>query len=319
MGGIYCCKEKFSIEYINKLKKFYKDIFQKGRNKGEVNTVKKRVRFITRTLFYLPQSLDIADYIMGHKYLSEEILRYPVLTSKVHRPYLCNLFGVNKRLKSIKETYDFIDTYFPLEIVEGLYRNGEVELVELKGSNEEIYKVYLQLYSNFDKEGELIFKILNSQEIPLSKVTFGVIKENEIDTLFIGGIQGPYRTVDKDCIKEATKGLAGLFPKRILFEAIYALENSLNKKLDKVCVGNTTHAYVSKRYEKKKTINANYDDFLMSLNAEEQSNGLWKLPSELVRKDILDVPSKKRSEYRKKYVILDDINTSISKKFGREI
>lgn len=311
--------KRFSIAYLSRMKNFYKDIFKKAdRSTGELRTSSQKRRFIKRTILYLPQSLNMANYIMNHKYLSEEVLRYPMLTSKIHRLYLCNLFGVNKRLKSIQESYDFIDTYFPAEMLEKLYRDGEVQLVELCGNNEEVFKIYLQLYSEFDKEGEFIFKILNSENIPLARVTFSITKEEEVDTIFIGGIQGPAKSVEKDLIKEATKNLAGVFPKKVLFEAIYALENSLNKKLNKICVGNKTHVFEKRRTVKKKKITANYDEFLLTLNATELKTGLWKLPSELVRKEIIDIPSKKRSEYRKRYAILDQISSSIFKKFNED-
>lgn len=308
---------RFSIAYWNRMKNFYKEIFEKAdRRTGELATKSQRRRFIKRTLLYLPQSLNMANYIINHRYLSTEVLRYPMLTSKMHRPYLCNVFGVNKRLSSIKESYDFIDTYFPSKISEKLYRDGEFELVELCGINEEIFKVYFQLYSEFDKEGEFILKVLNSQNIPLARVTFSITKEGNVDTIFIGGIQGPAKGVEKDLIKEATKSLAGVFPKKVLVEAIYALENSLNKKLDKICVGNRTHVFEKKRVSKKKKITASYDEFLETLNATELDNGLWKLPLELGRKDIADIPSKKRSEYRKRYTILDKISSSIFEKFN---
>lgn len=310
--------KKFSITYLNRVKNFYKEIFEKAdRTKGELRTGSQTRRFIKRTILYLPQSLNMANYIMNHKYLSTEVLRYPMLTSKLHRPYLCNLFGANKRLQSIKESYDFIDTSFSDDVVEKLYRDGEIELVELCGANDKVVRIYLQLYSEFDKEGEFILKILDSENIPLARVTFSVIKEGGVDTIFIGGIQGPAKGVDKDLIKEATKNLAGIFPKKALIEAIYALEKSLGKKIEKICVGNKTHVYEKKRANNAKKITANYDEFIVTLNAEELGNGLWKLPSELERKDIADIPSKKRSEYRKRYAILDEINSSIFKKFNK--
>ncbi|MGL5055427.1 MAG: VirK/YbjX family protein [Fusobacteriaceae bacterium] len=314
------------ISGITQIGDFYKKILKSGEKKGKLNSKKKKIRFISRVIFYLPQSINIAKYIMKHKYLSSKVFDYPVLPGKIQRPYLCNLFDVNKRLKCIKENYNFIDCFFPKEISEKLYKNHSIELFELKGNNEEIFKVHMDMYSNFDKEGELSLKILNSKGVSLSKVTFSFIKEKGIYTLFIGGIQGPRKMdsikdcsfEDKDYIKEATKSLAGLFPKRILLEAIYAIGKCLDDKVRKVCVGNNTHVYLSKRYENKKIINANYDEFLLTINAEKLDSGLWELPSDLVRKDILDVPSKKRSEYRKKYVILDEINTSIFEKFGKK-
>ncbi len=300
---------------MKKIFQFYRDVITKSKYKGELNTGKKKFRFITRTILYLPQSLNLAGFIQNHKYLSKKILSYPVLISKIHRPYLCNLFSVSKRLISIKETYNFIDTFFPKKTAEELYEKGSVTLAEITGTDDEKFQITLSMYPNFDKEGELSLKILNSEKIPLTTATFSFIKENGEYIMFLGGLQGPHRSIDKDCIKHATKSLSGIFPKRVVMEALYAIEHSLDMKFDKFCVGNGRHVYVSRRYLKKRKILASYDDFMKTLDSIKTKSGLWKLPNELIRKNIADIPSKKRGEYRRRYSILDSVNKSITENF----
>lgn len=295
---------------------FYLDILTKSRKKGALTNEKRKIRFIFRTIFYFPYSISLINFVHKHKYLSEKVFTYTALLNKIYRPYLCNMFRISKKLSSLKENYQFIDEYFPKNIVPDLYEKDFIELAEIVGIDNEKFKMILALYPNFDKEGEVNIKFLNEDKIPLTTITSSFIKEKGKNTLFIGGIQGPVKAVDKDCIKKATKSLAGLFPKRVAVEAIYIICDCLNIPIEKICVGNERHIYITKRYLKKKKILANYDEFWESLNGEKLKSGLWKLPENLVRKDISEIPSKKRSEYRKRYNILDNLGESIRKSFA---
>lgn len=302
-------------EELQNLANFYYDLLTKSSRKGALTTEKRKLRFIFRTICYYPYSINLIRFVQHHKYLSEKVFTYMSLLNKIYRPYLCNMFGLSKKLSSVKENYLFIDKYFPERIIPEFYEKGSIHLAEITGTDEEKFKIILSLYPNFDKEGDIDLKMVNSENIPLATITFSFIKNEGKDTLFIGGIQGPYRTIDKDCIKKATKSMGGMFPKRILMEVIYKMCECFETNVEKICVANDKHIYVTKRYLKRKKILANYDEFLETLNAEKLKSGLWKLPKELFRKDISEIPSKKRSEYRKRYSILDSLAESIKENF----
>lgn len=154
--------------------------------------------------------------------------------------------------------------------------------------------------------------MVNGKNISIATITFSFIKMNGKYTMFIGGIQGPVKAVDKNCIKKATRSMAGIFPKRVLIEALYNICSNIKPDLEKLCVGSQRHIYITKRYLKKKKILADYDGFLETLNGEKLASGLWQLPEKLLRKDMNEIPSKKRSEYRKRYTLLDNLNEQIS-------
>ena len=63
----------------------------------------------------------------------------------------------------------------------------------------------------------------------------------------------------------------------------------------------------------RKTINADYDEFWKSLGATKEDKIFWSLPEEIVRKNIEDIESKKRSQYRSRYKILDELKELVEK------
>ncbi|EFY1204678.1 virulence factor VirK, partial [Shigella flexneri 2a] len=60
-------------------------------------------------------------------------------------------------------------------------------------------------------------------------------------------------------------------------------------------------------YQKRKTFVAVYSDFWESV-AGKTCGDWYKLPTQVVRKPLSNIASKKRSEYRKRYALLDYIH-----------
>ncbi len=291
--------------------KFYYKLIKQGSKKGQLNTRKKKIRFSLRTIIFYPWMADLADFIRNHDHLSTKVFEYPILMSKIHRPYLSNAFGMREKVETIKDSYRFIDEYFPAEKRESLYTDGKVKIGEITGNKEELFEINLALYPHYDKEGEFNLILTNSDKVVLSTLTFSLQKVKDGFRIFVGGLQGAGRDVDHNLIKTATKNMYGIFPKKILMESLYFLEKSLDMKIEKICVGNAQHVYTAKRYKRKRTIHSSYDEFWESLNGKVLNSGLWLLPQKLERKDILEVVSKKRGQYRKRYTLLDELEGSI--------
>lgn len=296
---------------------FYSKLIKQGSKKGQLNTQKKKMRFTLRTLLYYPWVNNLTNFILKHDYLSSTVYQYPILVSKMQRPYLSSSFKMSEKLNAIKDSYEFIDNHFSEKMRKLLYTEGKVILGEICGNNSEVFYINLALYPHYDKEGEFNLILTNSNNITLSTLTFSLQRKKEKFRVFIGGLQGAQKGVDHSIIKAATKNLYGIFPKKVLMESLYFLEKSLEMKIDKICVGNNQHVYTAKRYKKKRTIHSSYDSFWESLNAEKTKVGLWILPEKLEKKDILSVPSKKRGQYRKKYSLLDELEASILSTFNK--
>ncbi|BFT80594.1 hypothetical protein GVv1_13860 [Enterobacter pseudoroggenkampii] len=52
---------------------------------------------------------------------------------------------------------------------------------------------------------------------------------------------------------------------------------------------------------------ADYDSFWISIGGEKQDNGNFMLPLVMPRKPMEEIASKKRSEYRRRYELLDSL------------
>ncbi|MGL5647882.1 MAG: VirK/YbjX family protein [Clostridium sp.] len=296
----------------------FKNVIKKGEKKGELNTTKKKIKFIFRTLLTLKSSLKLSEFILKHNYLKEKIYSYPILISKIHRPYLKKNMRTSDKLNTIINKYKTVDEIFNEHLLSELYLTGKINLAKIIGKEGNNFFISLEMYPFFDKEGEINLKLLDSDSIPLSTLTFSFLKNSQLKPIiFIGGIQGAPKEIDKECIKEATKELYGIFPKKLLIEALYIIEKALNVNIEKFSVSNKTHIYKAQRYIRKRVIHSDYDSFLESLESTYLENGIWKLPTNLNKKNLEEIPSKKRGQYLKKIALIENIENQIITKLQR--
>lgn len=293
----------------------FRNIIKKGEKKGELNTIKKKIKFIFRTILTLKSSIKLGDFILKHNYLKKTVYTYPILISKIHRPYLKKNMKTSDKLNIIIDTYKTIDEVFNDVILEELYFNGKTTLAKIVGKEESEFFLSLELYPVFDKEGEINLKLLDNNKISLATITFSFFKTTSSKfILFLGGIQGAPKEIVKDYIKNATKELYGIFPKKLLIESLYLIEKALNINIEKFSVGNKTHIYKAQRYIRKRIIYSDYDYFLASLEATCLDESIWKLPAKLNKKTIEEITSKKRSQYLKKISLIESIEDQIMAK-----
>lgn len=274
--------------------------------KETTHRLRKQVKFISRNLFCYKDSKKMANFIEGHPYLSKYIFHYPMLCAKLHKPYMIYSLNNKEKMKIIVSSYQYLDHYFSRDILDYLYDVKRIKVLDIAGKSGKKLSVYFRIFTNYDKEGEFNLYLYQEEKL-LSTLTFAVWEEQ----LFIGGLQGLGRANnDPEILKVVTKDFYGMFPKRLLLEVFYRLFPE-----DKMAVGNDNHIYLAKRYRYKaeRQICADYDEFWESLGGVQKENGLWQLPKSLVRKSIEEIPSKKRSQYRNRYRILDELQSLVSK------
>jgi len=204
----------------------------------------------------------------------------------------------------------------PETLVRHFYATENTKIMTLSGKNESAY--FLDLFSNdgYKREGENSLSI-RDETMGFSLLTFCFIHYNNKLSLFIGGLQGPKFKKDdelgKSKITEATKNLFGLFPKKVLLQAICAIAEHF-KVEQIIAVSNQTHFYNNWRYNR--TIHASYDDFWEMNGGERDARNNYILPIYPPQKPLEEIASKKRSEYRKRYELMANLNSALKEKLN---
>ena len=141
-----------------------------------------------------------------------------------------------------------------------------------------------------------------SQEL-VYLLTFGKVQQ----ALLIAVIQGPNFEGSKEMVKLLTKKCHGLRPAYLMVEAMKALTNVLGYS----ALWGIPHKYQNKsRIVQSKRYVVDYDAiFAESAGALKD---YWELPLHFETKNMDDIPSNKRSMYRKRYAMLEQLRENMA-------
>ena len=210
------------------------------------------------------------------------------------------------------EHYQFMYNCLPSELRHKCLAGKPYQMAKITGKGDQQILVTLMTDDRFNREGELTLCISNQDGVNLARVTFSIVKYNGEQALFIGGLQGPNKSVDHKLIQQATKTAYGIFPKRLALDSLRFLAKHLGiAQID--AVSDKTHIYRHWRYWKKlKKMYASYDEFWQSEGGEVNDSGIYQLSVEHELKPLELIASKKRAEYRRRYSMLDELNNGIN-------
>ena len=277
-----------------------------------------RYKFMLRHLSTLSYSRPWLEQLARHPLLDRLLASQPGLPCKLHRPYLAANMSHRRQLAALQFHYSYIQTHLPQALLDGhLDREGMV-LAVIEAKNDRRFLLRLCSLDQMNREGEATLVFTDDNDAMLAEITF-VMTPDRGATLFIGGLQGAHRQLPHDAIHSATKACHGLFPKRLVLEAVTTLAAALGVN-QILAVGNRTHMYQEWRYfyKSKSFLHADYDKFWLSMHGLPQDGGYFRLPTRIVRKPLDILPSKKRAEYRRRYALLDRLQEQVAAHFAPE-
>lgn len=270
-----------------------------------------RYKFFLRTLFLSPITLKWLDKLRQYPLLGYYFSCQTNLPCKLQRPYLSSCLSQQERFAALACHYDFLASQ-PDSMTKAFYDpTTPFILANLTVKNEANIQIAIQARNKFAREGEISLYLYDNDGIDLATLTFSIIQYQQKTTLFIAGLQGTGHHEARVRVQKATKQCYGLFPKRVVVEAALIIANHFQLE-QIVAVGNKTHVYNNWRYNsRQERILSDYDDFWLTIDGKQDSRELFILPTEISRKSLEDIASKKRSEYRNRYALLDQLKLNI--------
>lgn len=281
------------------------------------NSQQFRLKFALRSAVFPLTTFNYLHQLAKLSFLPQLLNSQGLLPAKPHRPYLRAGFSVAQRAQAILDHYQLMDKLANNQLRQLLLSPTGNLLARFTGKNEEQFALYC-CSGHYDREGEITL-LLNYQDMTLASLSFSIIQEQQQRTLLIGGLQGPRKHISSDVIRDATKAAHGVFPKRLLMEAVFILAAQCGVQAI-TAVGDTTHVFRSLRYRHSKgdKFFASYSEFWLSLGGEMRGDELFTLPLSMARKDLEEIASKKRAEYRRRYALLDTLAQQVLQAAGAE-
>jgi uncharacterized protein VirK/YbjX len=277
----------------------------------------KQFKFIFRSLPYLDNILKL-NKLFNHKKLVDIISIHPTIFNKPFRKYLRCSIDTQSKFEYIHSHYSIVSNKFSKNTIDNIYSEKGINLAEIETKNLGKCIISLCYIPALGKEGELTL-LLSNNDKEIYSLAFSFSNYNTSDTeIIISGIQSR-STISSDIIKQLTKELFGMRPRNILFFVIRILAKELNIPMIKA-VETAEHISNCSHVNKTDKFKADYNHYWEE-ESDEKIEYYYILRSNNTRKKIEDIASKKRSMYKKRFIMMDQIedtmikllNTSISK------
>jgi uncharacterized protein VirK/YbjX len=236
------------------------------------------------------------------------------MVGTVQWPYIHNEWDVATKLNAIATHYEILSSV-------------NVKLAHISASSclhicnfDQISKsVYIGIdYAKwFTREGELVVNVF-SEDLRVASMAFTLGQYNDNVVLYIGAVQGIHRGVPTEeslnIYKKLTKDFEGLRPRSLLLEVLKVVAHKLGvKKIFGVSEQNRHHRHRYFGNNQNTKFNNDYNLFWEEHNGIlNQEIGFYEIPMKAAIKDLSEIESKKRSQYRRRYEIIGSLNDIVS-------
>lgn len=255
----------------------------------------------TKKLFKIRFFLRKIIHFKNHKFLNQILADYETLidkfnvSPKYYNDMLCKKYG------STSFSFAYSNACFKrdLEIITNKYKNILVNDEIL--FNQDDLKITLSSNPKVISEGIFTLHLFYKNTL-LYSLSFVLLE----DALLISAMQGAFSA--KDEIKDFTKAFFGLRPINFIIYCAFVFANSIG--FNKVC--GIKDKYLVSRFKRNRKrdgrvfVIPNYDEIWQeNTNIINAHHSFYELS--YIQKDLEEIPSKKRSMYKKRYEFLKSV------------
>lgn len=270
----------------------------------EPRAFNNRIKFVLRSFIYGKELKAIFKQFQ-HPLLAPVVEKYPELLDKPLRPYVFSKLNACERTKVINKHYEYL-LINHASLISKIYSEDGICLGYTPDGNS---KLVLRYDGTFRREGELSICLLDENGIRLYGCAFTIIQDGDVNGIFIGSIQGPAPILENPShiVRKLTKSCHGLRPKSLLVMLVIAL-SKLMEFNHVYAVKGQYHVYKAKRYSRKikYALHTDYDELWSEFDALDFNPHFVQLGA-LLRKDLSQIATNKRAMYRRRYMWIDDV------------
>ncbi|MEP7340007.1 MAG: DUF535 family protein [Acidobacteriota bacterium] len=239
--------------------------------------------------------------------LARALAQRPTMLGVVVWPYINAEWELEQRLQAIENHYRALTG---VRSRLDLETDASVEVLDMSAHSPGL-RLVLDRPSWFMREGELVLNLFRAEQ-RLMSLAFSInLHEGRLIAL-VGGLQGAKGENSLNIYHSITKDLEGLRPRAVLLTAFQMLCSSAG--LDEIyCIADDhrhhRHSYFAK--DKFQELHLDYNEVWKEQKGQPAGNGFFLLPLQPVRKSLEEIISKKRSMYRRRFKMMDQVSQSI--------
>lgn len=266
--------------------------------------------FLMRCFFNKKRIQEIDDFFHRNKTLEEIALLYPFVYEQPTRAFFYNKSTFEERAALVEQHMDFFTKHFPQEICRDLYSEKNIFLWDGGEVDGECLWAMLYYEAGQRKEG-MMSVMLRLDNKPLYQIIFWISPDKKGDiSMFIGAMQGPNMDGARDVVKKVTKYCHAYRTKNLILYITQAMARALNLKHIYAVTNEGYYANNHVRMDRK--LKTDFSEFWIEAGGHQtEDSRFFELPLTESRKTIEEVPTRKRAVYRKRFAMLDEIDTEV--------
>ena len=227
---------------------------------------------------------------------------------QVHRPHYDRRFNRVQIADFLIQHETSFRRIFPAQVVQLIHLGQEVRLAEFEDKTGQTAFLSLGYSPQFNKEGSLLLG-LHVQGVRVVSLVFSVHTEEAC--IYIGCIQS-VNVNTREVVKQATKALHGIQPRILLLEVVQLMAEIFNiERIEGISQDN--HPYANTK--KEKDIRINLNEIWALVGGQLNANGNYDIPARLVLKPLEEYKSNKRSEYKQRHLLIENIQLTLNECF----
>jgi uncharacterized protein VirK/YbjX len=278
--------------------------------------LRRRFFFVFRALRY--RALLSTFYTRLANVLPDGISASSDLVGVTEWPYLNNAWDVAERLDRIATHYELLASSSKTLLT--MDRRSAFPLLDLSRFSSGC-TIVIDRAHWFKREGELVLNLFR-EDLRVASTVFMLGVHGGAPAILIGATQGIHKGIPSDeslqIFRDLTKDFEGLRPRSLLLEILRMIANVLQIKiLLAVADENRHHRHRYFGAVGVSKLTTNYNEIWTEHGGSPSTvPGFYALPVHPQRKELADVPAKKRALYKRRYAMLAEIEKGLAGKIN---
>ena len=284
-------------------------------NLENIREAHRFVVFVTRCTFNAGKMRRIIKFFNSSELLSKVAETFPFVYEQPTRAFFYNRSTFDERIRLIEEHMSFLQSNLNPQVVESLYSNTPLKLWQMELDEDfKSMELVMSIESGQRKEGLLSLLLRLDNGKPLYQIIFWIAKDNAGDwAMWIGALQGPNMDDAKEVVKKITKQCHAYRTKNLILYAAQAVTRNLNLK--KIYAVTNEGYYANNHVRIDRKLKTSFSDFWIEAGGSHTDDERFDiLPLTEARKSAEEIPTRKRAVYRRRFALLDEIDSTIEQK-----
>lgn len=269
--------------------------------------------FVTRCCFNARKMKEIIKFFNSSELLKQVAEAFPYVYEQPTRAFFYHLSTFDERIRLIKEHMMFLKSTLQPETMINLYKDKSLKLWKMElGEEFQSMELVMRIEPGQRKEGLTALMLLLPDGEPIYQIIFWIARDKLGDwSMWIGAMQGPNMDDAKEVVKKITKKCHAYRTKNLILYATQAVARALDVR--KIYAVTNEGYYANNHVRSDRKLKTSFSDFWIEAGGSHTNDPRFDmLPLFETRKSVDEIPTRKRAVYRRRFELLDGIDSSIA-------